>query len=296
MQLALSPAAQLFAGVMAAVSAGALVLFGTQWLRRGPLPAHEPRQPAPWTAADVLVVLSVFVFLQLAPAFMAQRGASPQAAAEPASPAEQRQTQIAAILAASAVSLLVCTLALAVLRFRAGATLTDLGLVPSRLAGDVALGVAAFLVVALPVYGVQSAAQWLFEARPHRIVELLVAAPDRALFAACFVSAAVVAPIVEEILFRLVLQGWLEAAETRADAAADPLAEPKPAWLSLVVPALAFAGMHMGAWPDPIPLFLFGLALGWLYRRMHRLVPCIVLHAALNAASMTLLGLSLPWR
>jgi hypothetical protein len=44
--------------------------------------------------------------------------------------------------------------------------------------------------------------------------------------------------------------------------------------------------------PDPIPLFFFALALGILYYRTHRLMPLVVLHAALNGTSlaMTLLA------
>lgn len=40
--------------------------------------------------------------------------------------------------------------------------------------------------------------------------------------------------------------------------------------------------------PDPIPLFFFALALGVLYYRTHRIVPIVVLHAALNGTSLLL--------
>ncbi|MDY0167503.1 MAG: CPBP family glutamic-type intramembrane protease [Thermoguttaceae bacterium] len=46
--------------------------------------------------------------------------------------------------------------------------------------------------------------------------------------------------------------------------------------------------------PDPIPLFFLALGLGILYARTHRLVPCIVLHAGLNAVSLTLGWATLP--
>ena len=42
--------------------------------------------------------------------------------------------------------------------------------------------------------------------------------------------------------------------------------------------------------PDPLPLFFFALALGILYYRTHRIMPLIVLHAALNGTSLLL-----PW-
>jgi membrane protease YdiL (CAAX protease family) len=40
--------------------------------------------------------------------------------------------------------------------------------------------------------------------------------------------------------------------------------------------------------PDPLPLFFFALVLGILYYRTHRIVPLVVLHAALNATSLVL--------
>lgn len=46
--------------------------------------------------------------------------------------------------------------------------------------------------------------------------------------------------------------------------------------------------------PDPIPLFLFALVLGYLYFRTHRIVPAIVLHMCLNGTSMVML-LIMAW-
>jgi membrane protease YdiL (CAAX protease family) len=44
--------------------------------------------------------------------------------------------------------------------------------------------------------------------------------------------------------------------------------------------------------PDPLPLFFFALVLGALYYRTHRILPLIVLHAALNGTSLVLAWLS----
>ena len=40
--------------------------------------------------------------------------------------------------------------------------------------------------------------------------------------------------------------------------------------------------------PDPIPLFFFALALGFLYFRTHRIAPAIVLHAVFNGMSLAM--------
>jgi len=56
-------------------------------------------------------------------------------------------------------------------------------------------------------------------------------------------------------------------------------------WPILITSAL-FALAHAGQGPAPIPLFVFGIALGYLFRRTGSIVPCIVLHMMLNAFSM----------
>jgi len=43
---------------------------------------------------------------------------------------------------------------------------------------------------------------------------------------------------------------------------------------------------------DPIPIFFFSLALGYLYSKTHNLSYCILLHACLNATSLTLAWLA----
>ena len=41
-----------------------------------------------------------------------------------------------------------------------------------------------------------------------------------------------------------------------------------------------------GSVTDPAPLFLFALALGYLYFRTHRIVPAVLLHMIFNAAAL----------
>ncbi len=58
-----------------------------------------------------------------------------------------------------------------------------------------------------------------------------------------------------------------------------------PYW-PIFVSAAIFGLAHAGQGPAPIPLFLFGLALGYLFRKTGSILPCIVLHLLLNAFSM----------
>jgi membrane protease YdiL (CAAX protease family) len=49
--------------------------------------------------------------------------------------------------------------------------------------------------------------------------------------------------------------------------------------------ALVFAAAHSAVWPDPVPLFVLALGLGWLAYRTQSLVGSIVLHALFNGVA-----------
>ena len=186
-----------------------------------------------------------------------------------------------------------------------------------------------------------------------------------------------VAPIVEELLFRLLLQGWLESLERRIRRrlrlvrpwaagilpvvvasvlfAVLHIRTPQPqedlftlvfqigigaaasllvaallaVWLRLatgatledfgIVPGRLASDLRLGfaaflavtvpvyvVWieaerllprnviPDPIAIFFLSLALGTLYYRTHRILPCIVLHVCFNTLGVALTLLSPP--
>ncbi len=207
----------------------------------------------------------------------------------------------------------------------------------------------------------------------HAVVKVLATGNPWVLFV-CVVAVVIVAPVAEEFLFRLLLQGWLESSVERWRPRLPTLGRLLPGasgpillsslvfaaahfrvaglsyhanflvalllanavvssllvcfavvWLRFrvaattadlgFVPSKLAADVRLGLWslvgllgpvyalqifsqlvlpscvaPDPIPLFLLALGLGLLYCRTHRLVPCVVLHAGLNAA-----GLALAW-
>lgn len=64
-------------------------------------------------------------------------------------------------------------------------------------------------------------------------------------------------------------------------------------WLPILASGTIFGLAHLGHGVSPIPLVLFGIVLGYLYQRTHRLVPSITAHALFNAYSMTMLWLNL---
>jgi membrane protease YdiL (CAAX protease family) len=60
-------------------------------------------------------------------------------------------------------------------------------------------------------------------------------------------------------------------------------------WFPIVISSVAFGLAHFGYGPEPVPLLLLGLVLGYLYQRTHRIVPCIVAHALFNLFTMIIL-------
>jgi membrane protease YdiL (CAAX protease family) len=77
----------------------------------------------------------------------------------------------------------------------------------------------------------------------------------------------------------------------------DASAAPKISvtWWPIIVSSLFFAAVHIGHGPDPIPLFVLALGLGYVYQRTHRLWPCIVIHMLLNGVSMFMLWLAIQF-
>lgn len=57
-------------------------------------------------------------------------------------------------------------------------------------------------------------------------------------------------------------------------------------WLPIIISSGLFAAVHIGQGLAPVVLFLFGLALGYLFRQTGSIVPPIILHFLLNGFSM----------
>jgi membrane protease YdiL (CAAX protease family) len=211
------------------------------------------------------------------------------------------------------------------------ASRVDLGLPQSvdQLASDVRIGVLAWLAALVPVYGVQFALIKTFgESEGHPLIKMVEEESNPSLFLLAIMAAVFVAPLCEELLFRLVLQGWLEKWEDQqigwrtppkvealptetgvtmaasestlmpmeiVDVPVDVAPADPPAvgvgglpygWFPIGVSSLLFALAHVGYGPDPIPLFLLALIMGYTYQRTHRIVPSMVTHALFNGMSL----------
>lgn len=302
--------------------------------RREPLLPYEPRRPVPWNAAACLLAL-----LTVFSAIVSTQGVK--------TPVETETTiEVAANVGDLVFQLLTTVFIvggfLTVVALLSNANRSDLGLPASfRVFGrDIAIGAVACLASLAPVLIVQTVLKLVFflndKSSGHPLIKMMMSGePDFGLLALAGLFAVVVAPVCEEITFRLLLQGWLEKLEdarvrARTDQAelapeiieaqaivdeespADtlpvdggskvvddrPLQQEPPAqgmfglphgWFPILASASLFGLAHFGYGPEPVPLILLAVVLGYLYQRTHRILPGIVTHALFNLFSILIL-------
>ncbi len=281
----------LVAPIVVVLFAAWLVTFGNvvRRLWQGDLIiAYHPRDNVPWRILDIVLLGAAYILLQSLAQPLA-RLIVPDAAV------------LLQLIVASCVSnALVALLIVGVLTGVRGATRADLGCGGWFDGRDVLWGLKAFVLVVPPLFLIQLVLSIWFTG-VHPIVELLQNNPSPSTVGWAFLAAVVMAPVVEELLFRVVLQGCLERLNEPS-----PLAEPvessepprdafanKVNWRPILVSSAIFALLHFNGGPDPVPLFFLALVLGYIYQRSHSIVPCIVLHMSLNALSLGLLLLGI---
>ncbi|MBA4031566.1 MAG: hypothetical protein C0478_11850 [Planctomyces sp.] len=81
-----------------------------------------------------------------------------------------------------------------------------------------------------------------------------------------FFTSAVMAPLFEELLFRVVLQGWLT----------------RQLGSRIAIPTIAIIFALIHGWPDAVPLLIVALTLGFIYDRRRSWLSVAALHAFFN--------------
>ncbi len=262
-----------------------------------PLVAYQPRRRVPWGAADLLFALLALLVFQALAMNIAARFASPEAG-----------SQLARVFAGAIGGLAAVGASVTAISLHAGASWTDFGVDRRYILADLRLGGLAFLMLAPPVYGLQHLLVQWFPSQ-HPLLSLLTEHGSPAVYLVVGFSAAIIAPLTEEYLFRLLLQGWAEGAfaaraettessqdistwrhadETQCEPETQALRtqEVRAGWLAILVSATLFAALHASHGPDPIPLFVLAVGLGYLYQRTHRILPSITVHFLLNSATL----------
>ncbi|MEO0352052.1 MAG: CPBP family glutamic-type intramembrane protease [Cyanobacteria bacterium P01_A01_bin.15] len=134
-------------------------------------------------------------------------------------------------------------------------------------------------VVALPLMIAVSALNqqiWKGQGGNNPLLQTVLQESDTVALLLFFLTAAVAAPLFEEVLFR----GFLLPSLTRY----------MPVWGAILLSSFIFAAAHLSL-SEVLPLTLLGAILAWVYTRSRNLLSPMLLHSLWNSA--TLVGLFL---
>lgn len=200
--------------VVNSIVLGIFALGITNWIRalvgmgRGkPMVPWEPRRPVPWGFFDLLIAMALVIGAAIisAKAFQVIGWLPARFDVAKATP---HQTALL-LLADGGSRLLVMPLLLWLIAWRTGAKLSDFGIVPGKFWYDVKLGVGAFTML-IPLVFIIQAILTRYQKYEHELLNVLHAMPGWLWVVGMVFVAGISAPIAEEILFRLLLQGWTE--------------------------------------------------------------------------------------
>jgi len=215
------------------------------------------------------------------------------------------------------------------IKFRGRESLARLGLTAANARRAMGLSPAIFLLIVPSVYLLSIAIgltlqHFQKEIPMHPFLKLIQESHDPKMIALLFFSAAVIAPVAEELLFRAHIQtilgrlfmGFSRRAPVDASlsvAVAEPVAsEPGGApvlnyatpivvdqlprttrarWWAVIVTSILFALVHQQLAFLP-PLFVLAMGLGYTYERTGNLWACIGIHGLFNATQVAMFLLS----
>ncbi|WP_437193918.1 CPBP family intramembrane glutamic endopeptidase [Planctomicrobium sp. SH527] len=155
--------------------------------------------------------------------------------------------------------------------------LHHLGLHLNGVWGQIKDGVKGFVASALPVVVLLLASSaFRSEEKVHPLLKLLQDAGLGEITILIFLSAAIVAPLLEELLFRVILQ--------------NSLAEFLPAGVAIGISSILFALVH--GFPDAIPLLAFAVILGTVYHYRRSYLTVVLIHMLFNIFNLVVTLLS----
>lgn len=206
-------------GMFAMAAVGLTVLISSLWawivliarkLRAPhvPLIPWTPRRQVPWALIDLILLVGLWILASLLVRQILQNwGMLPREIRLEELTIEQNKALLIGNIVASLVILMN---ALVLIAFRTGASLADFGLTLKEMLPDLKLGLLGFILLAPPVYALQGLLVHLWKPSKHPLVEMFKESPDASFFVIVFISAAIIAPLSEELIFRVFLQGFLE--------------------------------------------------------------------------------------
>ncbi len=245
------------------------------------LPARPQRRPF-WSITDLLVMFgSMRIVGQLLTSWMISQGWMQSAPSGDEPNVLTTSDLLAAVAVNSIAGLAGIAAVLAWLRVFVTEPRQRLGLTFCR--EDAWLGLRAALLILPPVMLVSAAVAYYIPYE-HPVLKSLAEIATPKVFLATFVGTALVTPLVEESLVRVLFQGSLQGyADRRGDV--GKLWRPQAYW-PIFVTSFIFAILHTGQGGAPIPLFLLSLGLGILYRQTGCVTASVVVHMVLNGLTL----------
>ncbi len=249
------------------------------------VPARVYERPF-WSLADALVMFGTqIVLMTLLHVTTNSLGWSPSSDADPdLAVGTNAQLVNLGIVVGAALGSIAITLGW--LRLMNDKPIQRLGLVLNT--ADVWLGLKAAVMLLPPVLLI-SALVSLLQPYRHEVLDLLQNVDSPAVFLMMFFGTAIVTPVFEELLFRVLVQGGLQGLmdrdQTIGTGSTDQALYPR-SYLPIVLASLIFAAMHLGQGAAPIPLFFLSLGLGYLYRQTGNITAPLVVHIVLNALTL----------
>lgn len=143
----------------------------------------------------------------------------------------------------------------------------EFGFRKNEVGTQIADGCVGFLIHLVPVLMVLLlTAPFRSDDAIHPLLIMVMQTFDWQIIALVTISVVVMAPLFEELIFRVLLQGFLQDRMNPA--------------IAIVITSLAFGFIH--GWPNMIPIFTFSLVLGYFFYRTNSYITVVVLHALFN--------------
>ena len=254
-----------------ALSVAGLAVWGALAWRawRGkPLLNPMPDERPPWNAGVVVVAAALWAF-QLGSRLLREWQLLTESA--PPSGTLTIREAVANLQAVVLQSALLLALLLLILSQFGNVSLVPFGVRGDSWRRDLAAGGLGFLAAMPAVVAIGLVTSpWRNGERTHRLVQLLSEHPTAETYAWVAASVIVAAPLYEELLFRVILQGALRS---KLNAAA-----------AIGLSSAAFAFVH--GFPDSLALLPLAVVLGFVFERRRSWLSVVVLHALFNASTM----------
>jgi membrane protease YdiL (CAAX protease family) len=267
-------------GVLLAVLAGSIAVWSyiaRRLLERRELVPFEPRTSVPWTGLDLIVLGVLVLGFESVAIWIANQGTGDEA--------KRLSEPVVAAIGISRLAWLLFAVGYFV-RLR-GAYADDMGFDFRYFKSDVRLGGLTFLAALLPVYGLQFALTKVFGFESENpLVKLVNDEQSPRVLIVATAAAVAVAPLVEEFLFRVALQGWLEKSLNRSRGYGEGWQDRPAGFGPIVVAGLIFGLLHLNSGIDWAALFVLSLFIGYAYQRTHRIVAPLTIHFCINTLAM----------